>query len=246
MSKHPSNIRRQQIKRILFLTPGEEKIINDHEKEFRRKVYSNNRRIDHRNLENVEVVQQLKRIRHVSGGKITITGRGVLPLIGRLRRMFPADVIQVLDEGAGRSSFAQELTDLSNRHFGVGAVHVLRTDLRIKDEFGRPLHVIQSTPEQLLKKFGASRFHLIFSTYGGLAHTQLSVIKGFSNIFAVLKPGGEARIILEPFSRSGMRINECLQALQELSSYFPTLRFAIDTGGRDYLIRIKKKRMLKR
>lgn len=112
--------------------------------------------------------------------------------IEALRRRFKNERIEVLDEGAGNSSFARELREKAKNKFGPNSIRITRTDTRTR---GVPvLELVNTSPERLVETFGKNRFHLVVSTYGGIHHGKVKDLNILANIIEVLKPGGEARI----------------------------------------------------
>lgn len=113
-------------------------------------------------------------------------------LIKELKKQFPGQRIEVLDEGAGKSTFAKELTETANREIGEDSLNVTKTDI-----IGNPeKQVIEASPEQLLQRFGPEKFHFVSSTFSGMHSTHLDFGKGMENILRVLKPGGKASILV--------------------------------------------------
>lgn len=104
-------------------------------------------------------------------------------IIGKLKAKFPKSIIQVLDEGAGRSSLKREI--LSD--FG-SSIDIITSDIRKYDELS-DWPDKQANVMDLVKSFGRSRFHLIVSTYGGAFYSPLPE-KALFQIVSVLKPGG--------------------------------------------------------
>ena len=87
------------------------------------------------------------------------------PVIKKLQTGFPKQMIEVLDEGAGRSSLKKELMRDFER------VHVTTTDIR---KWKRWLGLkrepdVRANVMDLTKVFGKNRFHLVVSTMGGLS-----------------------------------------------------------------------------
>ncbi len=104
-------------------------------------------------------------------------------LIGHLRRRFPSETIEVLDEGSGESSLKESLMKLDN-------VTVTRTDVMAGPNWpDKHADVID-----LVKVFGKNKFHLVNSCFGGAFHTPLKE-KAIFQIVSVLKPGGVAIVI---------------------------------------------------
>lgn len=145
-----------------------------------------------RRLEEIEELHGLKKKKLVNE-KAVVEGSGFVGLLGVLRQRFPGKVIQVLDEGTGLSTFKPELLSEAERKFGAHAVRIETSD--ILPAPSKEAHV-QAAPEELVKKFGRNRFHLIVSTYGGMSYSMLHPLIGLSNIVAVLKEGGEARLLI--------------------------------------------------
>ncbi len=145
-----------------------------------------------RGLEEIEELHGLKE-KKIKNGKPVVEGSGFIGFLGALRRRFPEQVIQVLDEGTGLSSFKPELLSEAEKKFGAHTVRIETSD--ILPAPSKEAHV-EATPEELVKRFGRNRFHLIVSTYGGMSYSMLHPLIGLSNIVAVLKEGGEARLLI--------------------------------------------------
>ena len=127
-------------------------------------------------------------------------------IIHDLKRNFPNEQLEVLDEGAGNSSFGKELQENVKTQTGL-EINVTRTDLQgVADS--RP-----HSPQELFKHFGRNKFHLIVSTFGGTTYSH-SIQKSVSNLISVLKPGGVASLLLQ-----GSK--ERLEQIKKLGRVFP-------------------------
>lgn len=103
------------------------------------------------------------------------------PILKKLRSRFQGEKIEVLDEGAGRSSLKHELMQ---PEFG-GNLQVTTTDVRQGNGWpDKRVNVMN-----LVKEFGKNRFHLVVSTVGGGTYTPLGE-KAIFQMVSVLKPGG--------------------------------------------------------
>jgi len=107
-------------------------------------------------------------------------GIKIKPIIEKLFLRFQDETLEVLDEGAGKSSFASGL----RKSFGKN-LNVTKTDIR-SSFFSKTTKV---KVMGLVKKFGKNRFHLVFSTAGGAEYSSLSK-KALYQIVSVIKPGG--------------------------------------------------------
>ncbi len=116
----------------------------------------------------------------------------ILDYLQYLRRRFKNQTLEVLDEGARGGGLAKELQEKANKEFGPNAARVIAADIRNFTASG----VQNVAAEELVKRFGKDRFHLIISTHGGGSYTQFEKIKVLSNIVAALKPGGMATIAM--------------------------------------------------
>lgn len=185
----------------------------------------------------------------------------------RLRAMIqrnPSHHFQVLDEGAGSSTFLHDLRQelLLDHRFEKTKINFFTTDLR----YNPPI-----SPEQLLKVYGPESFDLIVSTMGGFSYTPFSREKALSNIAACLRPGGHASLNLDPLRvvkpSSNDRIdvvhaaesevehaNKLISKLDQWKKRHPKIRlqvnpYWVDTGGRfgysKLYFRIKMDKMVK-
>ncbi len=130
--------------------------------------------------------------------------------VRELSSQFPGETIEVLFEGAGFSTFPQEL---ERRCKGAGLrVRVSKSDLYSKKNYARMAsdaktdgqNYRSAAPEQLVKIFGERHFHLVISRSGGLTYTPFPQVKGIANVCGVLKPGGEAHIFSEDVDMAPM------------------------------------------
>lgn len=111
--------------------------------------------------------------------------RIIIELSGR----FSGEKIMVLNEGAGQSTFKQ---DLERELKGKVKMQIVTTDIQ---KAHNPDAV--TVPEELVKKFGRNSFHLVESAFGGVYHTRLfPPKKAISNVIEILKPGGMASVII--------------------------------------------------
>jgi len=109
----------------------------------------------------------------------------------RLARKFPGEEIIVLDDGAGYGHFKKHLSARVNTLSGGRVkVRVISLDLNPKN---KP-DVLAST-EELVRELGKNSVHMVVSTFGGVAFTNVSQSKALANISDVLKPGGFASIL---------------------------------------------------
>lgn len=114
-------------------------------------------------------------------------------IVESISKRFPNQTIEVLDEGSGESTFFKELPEKLKEKC---AVNVTRTDIDPEIQSTQQSQVVHCNPEELFKRFGADRFHLAVTTFGGTNYTVGSQAKAIANIISVLKPGGEASILL--------------------------------------------------
>jgi hypothetical protein len=109
-------------------------------------------------------------------------GINVKQVINGTKTVFPKETIMILDEGCGESTLAEE-----NQRDGI---IWFRTDQRLidhKPDFHNvPVH-------DLAGYFKGVRFHLIFSTFGGIAHSTTPK-RAIANVYDVLAVGGKAYI----------------------------------------------------
>jgi hypothetical protein len=211
-----------------------------------------------RKLEEVELSHRLKKMRYRTfweGGGNSVTGPGFLPTLRHLRRKFPGETLQVLDEGSGGSSFGRELQEQAVKAFGKESIRIFESDAYPRTKYGSGVHdlrtLVAATPEELVKEFGPEKFHLIVSTHGGINYTPLPKIKGLVNIAIVLKSGGEARIKI---SGTQLHAPKVLKAVERLHELMPELVIRVfhthinsvspyAGGGSEYRILIRKKRL---
>ncbi|MFH1256726.1 MAG: hypothetical protein V1494_05555 [Candidatus Diapherotrites archaeon] len=123
-------------------------------------------------------------------------------VINRLKKRFPGKTIRVLDEGAGESSLAHELSQKG--------VSIVRSDLleRPFTDFAGEYH--DKTPiYTLAKHFGKNKFHLIISTFSGAYYAE-KFAASCANIYTTLESGGEAFVIFSkvPYSKVYGVLNE--------------------------------------
>ncbi|HLC92806.1 MAG TPA: class I SAM-dependent methyltransferase [archaeon] len=103
--------------------------------------------------------------------------------VGTLKARFPKQRIEILNEGCGESSFAAELASEKG-------IRITNSDL--VDRHSQPnFHKV--SVHDLARRFGKNRFHLVVSTRGGVDWGGDSR-SSLSNIYEILKPGGEAYI----------------------------------------------------
>lgn len=102
------------------------------------------------------------------------------PIIEELRKRFPGERLEGLDEGGGASTFKKELMapKLS------GNIKVTTTDVRKLATVDAVVNV-----HGLVKRFGENRFHFVNSCFGGVAFSPCPQ-QALYQIVAVLKPGG--------------------------------------------------------
>lgn len=100
-------------------------------------------------------------------------------LIEKLRKNFPAEQIEVLNEGVGRSTLKQELMR------GFKNLNVTTTDIRRGKNWPDKIANVM----ELVEKFGKNRFHMIVSSFGGVSYTPLPE-KALFQIVSVLRPRG--------------------------------------------------------
>ncbi len=117
-------------------------------------------------------------------------GLDLTRLLGEWWRRNPKQKIEVLDEGTGNSTWAQEWMEELGEKSRYLSVH--RTDIRsVREDPGmRPVEMVP--PEKIVKHFGKNRFHIIVSHFSGVAFTPLNRIKAIANIIGALRPGGHA------------------------------------------------------
>jgi hypothetical protein len=168
--------------------------------------------------------------------EVTYKGPGFVSVIEALRKRFPHQTIQILDEGAGNSTFGAELLHESESKFGKNAVSVRTTDIRDTDYWFEGAPKTEATPEQLVQKFGREQFHLIVSTYGGLTYTTINPIRGLSNVITALKTGGQARLRIRTDIYTGQE-KAFLHAISKLKKRYPLIKFSVKelryrVGGR--------------
>ncbi len=106
------------------------------------------------------------------------------PIIKELRKKFPDQTLEVLDEGAGRSSLKRGLL------WRFKDLHVTTTDIckGIMWPMPKKPDVIVNVVH-LVERFGENRFHLVVSTGGGAWRSPVPE-KAFFQIVSVLKPRG--------------------------------------------------------
>ena len=132
-------------------------------------------------------------------------------VLDELSGRFPGEKLEVLDEGAGRSTLYKELPRLASK----AKVKVTRTDVR---KGWKRIHWPWSWPDKvvnvmgLAQEFGKKRFHLVVSTESGVSNTALPE-KAIFQIVEVLKPRG---IGMVTFSRS--KISE--ERIRQLAKRF--------------------------
>ena len=102
------------------------------------------------------------------------------PVLQSLVKRFP-EKLEILDEGAGRSSLKHELlkSELGEK------LNVTTIDVRRGATWSDKIVNIMG----LVDKFGKNKFHLVVSTVGGATYSPLHE-KAFFQIVSVLKPGG--------------------------------------------------------
>jgi len=135
-----------------------------------------------------------------------------LRLITQLNKRFEGRPLEVLYEGAGFSSFPEELEKQCERQ-GI-KVKVFRTDLYRKKKYvdlarienqrkndgSQPGHddrppirttrYVRASPEQVACRFGR-KFHLVVSVMGGLTYTPFEKEKAWNGLAQAVRPGGE-------------------------------------------------------
>ncbi|MCX6798619.1 MAG: class I SAM-dependent methyltransferase [Candidatus Diapherotrites archaeon] len=116
-------------------------------------------------------------------------------VVERLRGRFPNQRLEVLDEGAGRSDFGNQLV---SKEF-AGNMNVTRTDIRSWTQADREVNVIG-----IVEEFGKGRFHLVVSSTGG-AHSSPLPEKALFQIVSVLKPGGIG-VVSTPLAEAEKRL----------------------------------------
>ena len=134
----------------------------------------------------------------------------IKPLAQRLSKTFPGQKIEVLDEGAGRSSVKVDLMEL----FGEN-VNVTTTDLRpVGTKVDKVVGVVD-----LVKQFGKGKFHLVISTFGGVFYSPVPE-KALFQVVSLLKPGG---IGLVKINLSQERLSEIAKTfnINIIQSKFP-------------------------
>ena len=133
-------------------------------------------------------------------------------LIHDLKKRFTTSKIRVLYEGAGFSTFPEELEKACQ--ILKLPVEVWRTDLYTPERYARMAQKInrtkaiqkqnvrinleryrQATPETVHEVFGPDFFHLVVSHLGGMMYTPLSQEKGLAALLSTVKKGGEAIIV---------------------------------------------------
>lgn len=193
---------------LLNLSPSEARRIHhfieigqwEKEKE-RAVVRSHPRGYDHRSIYQVQEVHE----------------RDFVSITRKLLQRFPKGEINVLDEGAGQSTFHEDLSKL----VGDDRVKVYRSDIRylIPTSYTKPV-----PPEKLVETFGKNHFHLIVSTFGGTTYSKINSEKAIANIATVLKTGGIASIAT---SRNDDYVNGRQVSLADLTRIikrFPELK----------------------
>ncbi len=130
-------------------------------------------------------------------------------LIPQLRRIFPGETIEILDEGSGRSSLKIQLEPEFPRQ-----IKITRSDMRPDVSPDGVCNVLD-----LVKTFGKSRFHFVISTYGGSYFSPIPE-KAFFQIVSVLKPKGIGLIITplpkEEIYKLAKRFNVTIQRFELL------------------------------
>tara|TARA_Y100000310_G_C20573720_1_gene759379 strand:+ start:226 stop:918 length:693 start_codon:yes stop_codon:yes gene_type:complete len=109
-------------------------------------------------------------------------GINVKHVIDGTKAAFPKEPIMILDEGCGKSTLAEE-----NQREGI---HWFRTDQRPIDN---KANFHQVPVHDLAGYFKGIQFHLIFSTFGGVAHSTTPE-RAIANVYEVLAVGGKAYI----------------------------------------------------
>ncbi|MFH0955571.1 MAG: hypothetical protein V1777_05690 [Candidatus Micrarchaeota archaeon] len=168
---------RQKRRKLLVLSPTERKKVNYSQKKMEEIPWGQDEvRPDTRSLKEVNAEHNVD----------------FMVRLRELKQRFRNQTLEVLDEAAGKSTFATQLTEEANREFGPNAIRITRTDIREKGLSG--LKIDRVPVERLVEKYGKNRFHLVVSTLGGPNYTSITSIKALANIIEVLKPGGEARV----------------------------------------------------
>lgn len=119
-------------------------------------------------------------------------------IVESISKRFSNQTIEVLDEGSGESTFFKELPEKLKEKC---AVKVTRTDIDPEIQSTQQSQVVHCNPEELFERFGPDRFHLIVITFGGTNYTVGSQAKAIANIISILKPGGEANLLLSDAPR---------------------------------------------
>lgn len=140
-------------------------------------------------------------------------------IVADLRRRFKNRQIEVLDEGAGNSTFIEELSGKSP----AGTINGTKTDIRYGS--GKDPNAI--SPEQLVDHFGKERFHLIVSTFGGTTYTSISQEKALANIIQCLKTGGMASIVLgnNDFFTHGRKFDAA--TIEKMRKLYPHIQITV-------------------
>ena len=116
-------------------------------------------------------------------------------ILRRIRRRFPRQRLEILNEGAGRSSLKKELL---KPEFG-GNMHVTTTDVRSKVRPDEVVNVLE-----LVKRFGENHFHFIVSSRGGMLYSPFPE-RALQQAVDVLKPNGIGVVSLGKIPKRRMK-----------------------------------------
>ncbi len=154
--------------------------------------------------------------RNIAAIQHCIHGIKFKPIIKELRERFPGTTLEVLDEGAGRSSLKNSLL------WRFKDLNVTTTDICEGKLWPMPKKPDKiANVLDLVKSFGKNKFHLVISTGGGAWRSPVPE-KAFFQIVSVLQPKGTGIIATaipkERLYQLAKRFNVTIQRIRTLES----------------------------
>ncbi len=132
--------------------------------------------------------------------------------IRQMAREHPNEIIRVLDDGSGKSTFKSDVQNLADL-FKI-PVDVTSTDIRPLERGHANV-----TPEEIISKYGKNRFHLIVSTFGGFNYTHIPKRHALTNFIHALRPGGIASLAI-----MSNQIQTVYSEIKAVKKRFPAVR----------------------